>query len=225
MVHSTANAWKIGLAVAALALPMGQLPALADDEPSEPLAVRHQPLEPKSVPIILLPPADDAVFAPQRPALADDVPVIIVQTAGTRAIAPLRTEPEKIQDDTLTKADARIEQDTTTLVESPPTSEPPPRVASLPPVVDAAIASPRPEPEQARTEATPVVIPALPGRSPFRQTAFKSEIVQAAPVDTASVQPQTAEPFPASIEPVEAAPENDRPPIKRLLDKLQFWKK
>lgn len=224
MVHSTANSWKIGLVVAALSLPSGQLPALADDEPSETLETRHQPLEPKSVPVILLPAADDAVFAPQRPALADDVPVIIVQTAGTRALAPLRAETEKLQDDVLVKEDSRIEPDAT-LVESSSTPEPSPRVASLPPAVDAAIASPRSEPEKARKEAAPVVIPALPGRSPFRQAAFKSEIVENAPIDTASVQQQVSEPFPASIEQAEADPESDKPPIKRFLDGLQFWKK
>jgi hypothetical protein len=222
MVRSTAYSWKIGLAVAALALPLGQLQALADDGLSETPETRSQPLEPKVVPVILLPPASDAVFAPQRPALVEDVPIIMVQPARNRPITQLRAEPVKIREDAIIREDAKFQQDAT-LEESSSTPEPPPRVALLPPVGNAAIAS-RSEPEETRNDVTPVVIPALPGRSPFRQNPFKSEIVENAPIDTASVQQQASEPFPASIEQAEADPESDKPPIKRFLDGLQFWK-
>ncbi len=185
MVRSTAISWKISLAVAALALPLGQLRALADDELPVKRETPPQSVEPKAVRVILMPPASDVVFASHRPALLEEAPIIMVQPAGKRAPAQPLSEPAEIDE-------------AAAVVESPPAPEQPPRVALLPPLSDAAIASSPPEPEKPQKSATSVVIPALPGRSPFRQAPFKSEIVENGPKDAAAFQQQASEPAPAN---------------------------
>lgn len=271
MVRSTAISWKIGLAIAALALPVGQLRALADDRPTEKLVTRSASLEPKTVQIILLPPASDAVFASKRPALLDEAPIIMVRPAKKGAIAqPLSEAAETQVDSTVVETPSMPEQplraeilEDATVEESPPALQQPPRVALLPPVSDAA-SSPA-LPEKPQKNAMPIVNPSLPVRSPFRQTAFKSEIVENAPKDVATLQQQASEPAPAkgnaasrflaklwpgdkdkssttanagetaslvppaasaspSNEQADAGPENEKPPIKRFLDGIQFWK-
>jgi hypothetical protein len=248
MGRSIAISWKIGLAVAAIASPFGQLRAQVDDGLPETAETRAQPLESKSVPVILLPAASDALLASSRRAPVEGVPIVMVRPAGNAATnAQLRPEPVKIQENA-------------TLVERSPAPESTPRVALLPPVSDAAIAPPQPEPEKTQWSATPVVIPSLPARSPYRQTPFKSEIVEVGPQDAAILQQQVSEPTPpkgnaasrflanlwpgdkqakstaesspssaddgeaGSIEQAEVAPKSDKPPIKRFLDELQFWK-
>ena len=165
----------------------------------------------------------------------------MVQPARKRAIAQQLSEPAEIDEDA-------------NVVESPPAPEQPPRVALLPPVSDAAITSSPPEPEKAQKSATPILIPSLPGRSPFRQAPFKSEIVDNEPKGVAAFQQPASEPVPAkgnaavrfltrlwpgnkeaSTPPpgastaegstsADAGPKSEKPPIKRFLDGIQFWK-
>lgn len=181
MVRSTAISWKIGLAAAALALPLSHGMALADDAPVEKVEPRPQPLEPKTVRIILMPPANDSVFTSPRPEMVPETPVIMMQPAGSAATVepfPEASEPEP----------SKIEEDVA-LVESPLVPDRP----ALVPLVSgaAAIASPPPEPPKAQKGATLVAIPSLPKRSPFRQAPFKSELVDFVP-NPALQQPEPA---------------------------------
>lgn len=307
MVRSTVISWKIGLVVAALTLPLGQIRAQTDGGLSEKPETSPKSLEPKEVQVILLPPANDNVFTSRRPAILNKAPIIMVQPVKKRSSTELTSEPAEVDEDVtsekvtsldlaneeetnenvinkdLAKKDVAnenvIKEDVTngeaTVVESPSAPEPPPRVASLPAVNDAIIASPPPLPEKTRKSATPTVIPSLPGRSPFRQTPFKSEIVENRQEDVAALRQQSSEPasrkgnaairFLAKLLPGDeeestrgapraegrtsadageadtlvpptasastsdeqagASPKSEKPPIKRLLDGLQFWKK
>jgi hypothetical protein len=225
MVRSTATSWKIGLAVTALTLPLWQLPAMADDRLAEKAETRPQPLEPKAVRVILLPPASDALLAARYPDEVKTAPIIMVkpvenaaiaqprpqqvetasimlQPAGNAAIVEQRPEPAKIQEDVAP-------------VETPSLPERRPRIALLPPASNPIVASPQPEPTTTQDDATSAEIPSLPGRSPVRQAPFRSEVVENGP-SAAATSPQ-----PVS----EAGPKSDKPPIKRFLDGLQFWKK
>jgi hypothetical protein len=195
MVRSTAISWKFGLAVTASALQLGQLPALADDRSAEQGETRPQPLEPKAVPVTLLPPASDTAVASWRQWRMDGAPTIMVRPAENAAIAQprpeqleagrimvqpaedaatvqLRPEPEKIPEDV-------------TRVETPLLPE-----RRSPSVTNAMIPSPRLEPAKTQNEETLVAIPSLPGRSPFRQAPFKSEIVE----EPAAFRQQAPEP-------------------------------
>ena len=152
MVHSTAICWKIGLAVFAAALPFWQLPALADDGKADKVEPRPQPVEAKSVRIILQPPANDAVFAlrPPRPAAA--VGTVSTQPAGDAAGAPPRPEPVKPQEDAA-------------VVDLPSLSEQSRQIALQPPDSNAAPAQPRPEPAKLKEDALVVAPPSSPERS------------------------------------------------------------
>jgi hypothetical protein len=241
MVRSTAISWTIALAIAALALPLSQLPASAEDAQAEAAETPSQPLEPRLVHVILLPPADDALFASPSPEQTKTAPVVLVKPVGTAAIAQPGAEPATVPEDDV-------------LFDNPSLPDRRPRVASLPDTGNPAIASRGPEPEQAQNAAAPVVIPSFPERSPFRQAAFKSEVVESAPrPEAAPAKGNAASRFlaklwpgnkpasapvppaaqstqsPAASAPAEqrqadAEPKSDKPPIKRLLDGLQFWK-
>lgn len=265
MVRSTAISWKTGAAVVALALPLWPLPALADDQPAEKAEPRHQPIEPTKVRVILVPPpAGDTVFATQRPDQMEAAPVILVQPApnpivaqprpesaepasimvqpaGNTAISQPRPEPAKTLEDAA-------------LVEKSLPPERRPRAALLPPVSNPAVASPRPEaalprPEAPKAEKSALaVIPALPGRSPFRQTPFKTEFAENGP-ETAIPFLPAPEPAPAKsnspfrfltslwsgnkpastpvstpASPPAQGQDGDKPKPASFLDKIQFWK-
>lgn len=197
MVRSTAISWKFGLAVTASALQLGQLPALADDRSAQQGETRPQPLEPKAVPVTLLPPASDTAEASWRQwrmdgaltkvrpaenaAIAQPRPeqleagLITVQPAADDAFLQLRPEPEKIPEGI-------------TGVETPLL---PGRRSSS--VTNAMIPSPRPESAKTQNVETLVAIPSLPRRSPFRQAPFQSEIVE----EPTAFRQQTPEPAPA----------------------------
>jgi hypothetical protein len=77
----------------------------------------------------------------------------------------------------------------------------------------------------------------LPGRSPFRQAPFKSEIVEnpQQPPEAAPAKGNAASRFLTNLWPgnktastpvssAEAGAKSEKPPIKRILDGIQFWK-
>jgi hypothetical protein len=208
MVRSTAISWKIGPAAAAvLALPFWPWPALADDKPAEKAEkaeTRPQPLQPKAVRVILLPPASDTAFAAQRPEQMEAAPVILVRPSGTAdntaadtaAIAMDPADSAAIGEpgpDLMESARFMVQpagkaataqprpepakaQKEDALADTPSVLERNPRVASLPPAGSKTAVSPRPGPAKAQKDQAVGAIPALPGRSPFRQAPFKSEI-------------------------------------------------
>ncbi len=98
MVRSTAIAWKFRLAVTALALQFWQSPALADEGSAQQVETQPQPLEPKAVPITLLPPASDAAVASWRQWRVDGAPrtggapILTMRPAEKAAIALPRPE-------------------------------------------------------------------------------------------------------------------------------------
>jgi hypothetical protein len=214
MMRSTATSWKIGLAVTALTLPLWQLPAAADDRLAERAGPRPQPLEPKTVRVILLPPASDAQLTPRYPKEVETAPIIMVKPVENAAIAKPRPQQVEAASITVQPAEnaaiveqrpepAKIQEDAAP-VETPSLPERRPRVALLPPVGNAIVASPQPEPAKTENDATLAEIPSLPGRSPVRQANAAATSQQQAP---------------------EAVPKRDKPAIKRFLDGLQFWKK
>jgi hypothetical protein len=76
MVRSTTISWKIGLAITASAIPLWQLPALADDKPvPEEVETRSAPIETKQVPVTLTPPASDSESASWRQLRKDGPPI------------------------------------------------------------------------------------------------------------------------------------------------------
>lgn len=221
MVRATAISWQIGLAVAALGLPLSQTPALADTTLAKKVEKRNLPLEPKAVRVILMPPASDTPVASPYPEMVKEAPVILVRTVGTAATAvpnqdpaaPIMAQPaedaiiDEPQPDLMETArfmlqpagspstaqprpePAKIPAETEIAKEPSLTERRPPAAspASPPPVANAAAtASPPREPATTQNDATLAAIPALPRRSPFRQTAlqtpFKSEFVENAPL-------------------------------------------
>jgi hypothetical protein len=146
MVRSTATSWKIGLAVAASALLSWQLPALADDKSAQELQIRPQSLEPKAVPVTLLPPASDTFISSWQPWPMKGVPIIMVRPAENAAIAQPRPEQvEAVPIAVRPAEDAAIVQPRPELVEAAPFIAQPPE--------NAAIAQPRPE----QVEAAPFI--------------------------------------------------------------------
>jgi hypothetical protein len=386
MVRSTAISWKIGL-VTASALQLWQLPALADDKLVQEVETRSLPLEPKAVPITLLPPASDSVMSSWRPWQMDGATIVMVRPAENVVIAPpipeqvetgpiavrpvenaaiarrpeqvetapvavrpvenaaIARRPEQVETAPIAVRPAenvsiiqrreqvgtapiavrpaentpiverpepvddvpvimrpvesaaiarrpeqmdgvpvilrpvesaaiaqprqqpeRIPEDVAP-VEAPSSLERRPPVAPRPPVGNAPTASPRPEPVKTQNDAIVAAIPSLPGRSPFRQAPFKSEIVEAGPNAGAfSQQPpeapkgNAASRFLANLWPgnkgastpvsstsggspssggdgkagpvastsaqaqADAGQKSEKPPIKRFLDGIQFWK-
>jgi hypothetical protein len=285
MVRSTAISWKIGVAVTAVALPLWQLPALADDGATREVETRAEPLKPKAVPITLLPAATDTQLDSWRRWLPEGAPIIMVRPAPAKntAIAPPRPEqieaapimaqpaenaaiipmrPEQVEAALMMEQPAentaivqpRQEPEKiqgATRIETPSLPERPRRVAMLPPVSNAIIASSRPELAKTQNDAPSVAIPSLPGRSPFRQAPFKSEIVESGPKAPEPPKGSAASRFFANLWPgnkgastpvsvtgegrplsanegkaslAEAGPKSDTPPVKRFLDGIQFWK-
>lgn len=328
MVRSAAISWKIGLAVTASAL-LWQFPALAQDRPAEEVEARPQPLEPKAVPVTLLPPASDALLGSWRSRLSEGAPVIMVRPAenpavaqpgagreegapsvtappaGNAAIVEPRSEPVKsapitappARNVTIVQPSPEAEegmpsimarpagnvaivqpspepveaapivarpaanvtivqprpepekiQEDATFVETPSLPERRPRVAVLPPVTDEPIVTARAEPAKIQNDAS-VAIPSLPGRSPFRMSPFKSEIVESGPIAPAPPKGNAASRFFANLWPgnkgasegnasspgpstasnAAQGPAEDgqaeKPPVKRFLEGIQFWKK
>lgn len=182
MVRSTAISWKFGLAITASALQLGRLPALADGRSAEQGETRPQPLEPKAVPVTLLPPASDTAVASWRQWRMDGAPTITVRPAENTAIAQPRPEQveagrimvEPAEDAAIVQRRPQPEKlpEDVTPVETPLLPE-----RRSPSVTNAMIPSPRPQPAKTQNEETLVAVPSLPGRSPFRQAPFKSEIV------------------------------------------------
>jgi hypothetical protein len=152
MVRSTAIGWKVGLAVAVSALSLWQLPARAEDGPSEKVEAPRQPIEPKAVKVILLPPADDAVFALRRPEPSRGVSVISVESGSYGPVALPASEPADIREDAGS-------------VEIPAPLERRSR-ASVPPASNIAVAQPRPEPAKTQADAAPVESLSTPARPP-----------------------------------------------------------
>src|SRR5687768_10043675 len=95
MVRSTAISWQIGFAVTASALHLWQLPALADDKLVQEVETRSLPLQPKAVPVTLLPPASDTAITSWRPWQMDGAKIIMVRPAENVTIAPPRPEQEE----------------------------------------------------------------------------------------------------------------------------------
>ncbi len=257
MVRSTATSCKYGLAVAASVMLLWQLPALAGEKEAKQEAAPPAPLVPKAVPYTLLPPASDQEVASWRqwqagaapavtmPRPAETVPLaqpgqgaldlmpFMLQPAETPGFAQPRLEPEQ------TPVEA-------TAVEKPVLAERRP-----PPVADVISIAPRPEAVKPRQKEIVAAIPVLPGRSPFRQAPFKSEIVGVpaeapAPAKGSAVSrffnnllpgkkataTQVASTSEGSASPAgdnkagqaDAGTKTDKPPIKRFIDGIQFWK-
>jgi len=165
MVRLTTISWKIGLAVFAMVLPFWQLSALAEDGRTEKVETPSQPNDVKTVRVILLPPANDAVFAFRPPQSAKKAPgVIWEQPTDDAAVAVLPPEPAKIEEDAA-------------FVEPPSLPEPPQTALQLP-ASNAASARPRLEPAKIKKDAALVKIPSLPERPPFRPVLYNIKPVQ-----------------------------------------------
>jgi hypothetical protein len=152
--------------------------------------LRQEPATPT-----LVEPAGNASFDEPQPDLMDSAR-FMVQPAGSASIAQPRPEPANVASAKVQPANV---QEETVIAKSPPLSEPRAPVASPPPpAAIAAIAPPPQEPAKAESSPTLAAIPALPRRSPFRQTAlqtpFKSEFVENGPMATGTFQQQPVEP-------------------------------
>jgi hypothetical protein len=203
--------------------------------PAENAAITERDPQQTKGALLRVRPAEDAEIPQSRPDRAEAA-AIPAQPAGGPAIAQPRPEPEKSPEDA-------------TLVEAPSLPERRPRLALLPPAGDAPVASPRPETAKTQNDAL-VALPSLPERSPFRGGGFKSEIVENGPAIQRAAEPappktaagrflaniwpgnkgastpasSTVGGGPASA-PAQGQPEaGPKPPIKRLLDGIQFWK-
>ena len=159
MVRSTAISWKIGLAVTALALQAGQLPALADDESAQEVETRSQPLEPTAVRVTLLPPASDTVISSWRPWPVEGATIIMVRPAENAAIAQPRPEQVEAAPIMVQPAgNAAIAQPRPEPVEAAP--------IPVQPAGNAAIVQPRPEPEKIQEDAARAETSSSPERRP-----------------------------------------------------------
>lgn len=165
MVRLTTISWKIGLAVFATVLPFWQLSALAEDGRAEKVETPSQPNGVKTVRVILLPPANYAVFAFRPPQSAKAAGAIWEQPTDDAALAVLRPEPAEIQEDAA-------------FVEPPSLPERPPQIALQLPASNAASALPRQEPAKNKKDAALVKIPSLPERPPFRPVLYNIEPVE-----------------------------------------------
>lgn len=220
MTRSAAISWTIGLAVSSAALSLWQLPAKADDGGVDKVETRPQPIEPKTVRVILLPPASDAVFGLRPPGSATAAHVISVQPVGETAAAPPPLKSGKIQEDAAfvegalhesppraalqpsasnaPTAQPRAEpakiRDDAASVEPPASPGRPPQVALLPPASDVASDQPRAEPAKPRKDASLVEIPSLPERPPFRTVLYDVEPVENEREAAASFREQPREP-------------------------------
>lgn len=170
MIRLNTLSCTIGAAVFAAALPLLQLPAMAEDGSAQKVEeTPSPPIEPKAVPVILLPPANDALFAFRPPRSGIAVPAATEQPTGNAVPEPVAPAPAKIE------ADAAI-------VEAPAVMKRPPDIAlqppaSKPPSAPAAAVLPRAEPAKARQNAPVAVVPSLPERAPFRTVFYNVEPV------------------------------------------------
>lgn len=181
MVRLTTIYWTIGLAVSAAALPFGQWPAMAEEGSAETVEAPPQPIEPKTVRVILLPPADDALFSMRPPASAKAAPAIVQQPADNGVAALLRAPPAKIDEDAAFAAPLT-------------TPKRPPEIALVPPANNSASARPRPEPARIDKPASLVKIPSLPERRPFLPVLYKIEPEAYAQTAAATPREEPSEP-------------------------------
>jgi hypothetical protein len=187
MVRSTSVAWKTGLAFMALAFSW-QPPALADDGSPETVAVPQQPVEPTEVRVILLPPADETVFAMRPPGAADVPAFTLMKPTTDGSEASPKTEPAPIREEAI-------------VVDPPSLPEPPApadvaAVAEVTAVNDALRAQPEPvKPRPRIAKAEPAPIPPLPERVPFRPEISKIKPFEIEEVAVAS--PREEKPKPA----------------------------
>ncbi len=260
--------WQMGGAPIIMVRPADNA-AIAQPHPDEVEAapvwdtiVPPSPEQVEGTPSIMARAAGNAAVTQPRPEQFEAAPILMQPVENAAVVRP-RLVPEKIQEDV-----ARVEPR--------PLSEGRPRVAVAPPASNAAVAPPRLEPAKTENAAPLVAIPSLPGRSPFRQAPFKSEIVENGPNAPAALRQQSPETAPAkgnaasrffanlwpgnkgastpasstaqgssssagaaragSLGPsasnsappaqgqAETGAKSDKPPIKRLLDGIQFWK-
>jgi hypothetical protein len=206
MVRSAAISWKLGLAVTALALQLWPLPALADDGSAQEVETRPQPLEPKAVPVTLLPPASDTALRTWRPGPANRAPVIMVRPAENTAIAQPRPEPTEPARITVRPAE------NSAMAQPRPEPAEPARI-TVRPAENAAIAQPRPEPvEPARitvrpAESAPIAQPRPEPVEPAPITARPAETI-------ATVQPRPEpEQIQEDVRPVETPSSPERPRV------------
>jgi hypothetical protein len=171
MVRLTTISWKIGLAVFAAVLPFWQLPAMADDARDEKVETPSPPIEPKTVRVILLPPADEAVFALRPPRSEKAARTIWEQPTDAAAVVPPRPEPAQIQENAALAEPSSFAEPPAS-AEPPSSLKQPPQIALQPPAGNPASARPRPEPVKIKKAAASAEIPSLPERPPFRPVLY-----------------------------------------------------
>jgi hypothetical protein len=175
MVRSTAISWTIGFAVTASALHLWPLPALADDKLVQEVETRSLPLQPKAVPVTLLPPASDTVISSWRPWQMDGATIIMVRPAENVTIAPPRPEEVEVAPEVTGPAEnAAVAQPRQDRLDAVPSITRPAENAAIAqprqdqveaapiiarPAENAAIVQPRPQPEKVREDITRLETP------------------------------------------------------------------
>jgi hypothetical protein len=216
MVRLTTISRKIGLAAFAAALPLSQMPAMADDQRIEKVETPPPPIEEKTVRVILLPPANHAVFAFKPPKGAKPAAPTAEQPKADPAVVTLPQEPAKIDAEAAFAAPVILAPSATVpkqpqqealIIPERPRQEAtiipkqPQQAVLQPPARNAVTAQPRPEPAKIRKPATVAAIPSLPERPPFRpvfDTIKPSELARSA-AQTSREQPRESTSFLAKV--------------------------
>jgi hypothetical protein len=187
MARSMTIARKAGLALAVLAL-SAQWPALADDAPKDTISAPSPPLEPTDVQVMLLPPADESVFALRPPGAAEVPSFTLMKPSADRSEAPPKTEPAPVREEAIAVDPPSLpELPVPAAVAAAPKADP----VSIAPRVEPAPVEPRPR----IAKAEPAPIPPLPERVPFRPEISKIKPFEIEEVAVAS--PREEKPKPA----------------------------